>query len=605
MEQNKFVNTSSFIKRLFYKIATPCYREFPFIVISTYMMNSLSRSLDDALLVLGSPNAYYTTIGNVLVLFLFAYIGAAIITYLKSKFLYSSCKILLYLGVISLYVISHFLLQNFGMSISPTCLILLAETTSNEASEFINQYIFSNASIPTIKMTSMFLVIITIFEILWNIFKSKIYPNPHTLKNIFSIIISTIVIISVFYASLTTWKLCKVESSDHIRFLEPPSDPLCSILTSILTVNMMENDMTDAIKLNKSIHLQKNSFISSTDSLNIIVVIGESYIKHHSHLYGYPLKNTPYLTQEVLNENLYTFKDVISSSNSTSVSLRNILCCNNSSNNEVWHKHPYFLNIFKSSGYKVYFWSNQVDFAKKETFSFTLNSFLYNPEICELAYTKRNLQSYKFDEDIVQSFTDSVNYEFNKHNLIIIHLNGQHHGVRERFPYNKFKYFNADSINRNEPYLGIDEKEYIADYDNATLYNDYVLRKIIDEFRNSNSILVYLSDHGEEVYDYRYQCARDQGPLTALKLKYQYEIPFMVWCSEIYKAKYPEKVTAIKNAVNRPFISDNLCNMLFNLGGIETPYYRDSLDLISPNYKCKKRIINNHYIYEDIRYSID
>ena len=66
-----------------------------------------------------------------------------------------------------------------------------------------------------------------------------------------------------------------------------------------------------------------------------------------------------------------------------------------------------------------------------------------------------------------------------------------------------------------------------------------------------------------------------------------------------------KKVKAIKNAVNRPFISDNLCNMLFNIGGIVTPYYRDSLDLISPNYKCKTRILNNKYVYEDIRYSID
>ena len=339
------------------------------------------------------------------------------------------------------------------------------------------------------------------------------------------------------------------------------------------------------------------------DDISIVVVIGESYIKSHSQLYGYELATTPNLCREENEGRLFVFDDVISSSNSTSIAMRNILCCNNSSADEQWYDYPNFMTIFKQSGYNVYFWSNQVDFAKKETFSFTLNSFLYNSKICEFAYTKRNLQSYKFDEDLIKSFSDSINYSLNKHNLIIFHLNGQHHDVRERFPSDKFKHFNADSINRDEPYLGIAEKEYIADYDNATLYNDYVLHKIIEEFRNSNSILIYLSDHGEEVYDYRNQKGRDQGPLTANKLKYQYEIPFMVWCSDIYKEKYREKVNAIKNAVNRPFISDNLCNMLFNLGGIETPYYRDSLDLISPNYKCKNRRINNDFVYENIRYN--
>ncbi|MBO7281005.1 MAG: hypothetical protein J6V00_07570 [Bacteroidaceae bacterium] len=75
--------------------------------------------------------------------------------------------------------------------------------------------------------------------------------------------------------------------------------------------------------------------------------------------------------------------------------------------------------------------------------------------------------------------------------------------------------------------------------------------------------------------------------MTAEKLKYQYEVPFMVWCSDDYILKNPTTVEAIKGAVERPFLTDNLCNMLFNLGSINTIYYRDSLDLISPNYKSK------------------
>ena len=40
----------------------------------------------------------------------------------------------------------------------------------------------------------------------------------------------------------------------------------------------------------------------------------------------------------------------------------------------------------------------------------------------------------------------------------------------------------------------------IADYDNATLYNDIVLSKIVDLFRQQEAIVIYLSDHGEDCY---------------------------------------------------------------------------------------------------------
>jgi heptose-I-phosphate ethanolaminephosphotransferase len=112
---------------------------------------------------------------------------------------------------------------------------------------------------------------------------------------------------------------------------------------------------------------------------------------------------------------------------------------------------------------------------------------------------------------------------------------------------------------------------------------------------------VYLSDHGEEVYDWRDQCARDHGPLSSNKLKYQYDIPFMVWCSDQFKHKHPEVVSRIRQAVNRPFMIDNLCHLLFTVGGINTVYYRDSLDLFSPRYNCKQRRVNNQD-YDEIRW---
>ena len=614
MDQSKCRKVVSQIKSLFTKIASHCYKELPYITITIILLLLASplTTFQDFIQAVGVPKVYYFTIGNHLILFLYAYIGAVIINYIKSKRLKLFCKIAFYFIIVLLFSITHFLSENFDLTINPTCLTLLAETTSQEATEFVNSYLTTKAFESTALQITLYTVIIIVAETIWHFAKSKtawqfLQSKAKKLLTILnaslSVIISVVLFAGCTYAIYLSWEFIKIKSSEEFIYLAPPSDPITSIITSAMTLNITSNNISDAIILNESIAKGKESHVTTNDSLNIVVVIGESHIKHHSQLYGYSLNTNPLLSKEQKEERLFVFNDVITSSNYTSSAIKNILCCNNSCEGEYWHESPYFPTIFKSAGYDVYFWSNQQSYSNNSTFSFTLNSFLYNPSISEITYNMTNEKSYEYDGELIKSFNESIKLNASKHNLVLFHLMGQHHSVYQRYPNEDFSHFNADSIKRSESYLGNYEKEYIAGYDNATLYNDYVLNYIIETLKDSNSIMIYLSDHGEEVYDYGYKRGREYGPLTANKLKYQYEIPFMVWCSDSYKAKYPERVNAIKNAVNRPFISDNICNMLFNLGNIETPYYRDSLDLISPNYKSKKRIINNKYIYEDIRYS--
>jgi heptose-I-phosphate ethanolaminephosphotransferase len=65
--------------------------------------------------------------------------------------------------------------------------------------------------------------------------------------------------------------------------------------------------------------------------------------------------------------------------------------------------------------------------------------------------------------------------------------------------------------------------------------------------------------------------------------------------------KNPDVVNSIKQAVNRPFVNDNLSHMLFNIGGISTTYYREDFDLLSPNYRCEQRRVKGNRIYEEER----
>lgn len=584
-------------------IALPFLLELPLIVILMKLLGveSLLHNIGDAYANLESIELYcsiFKLFSKISLLFLFAYIVAAIVTSIKSKYVKWGTKLLFYFIILLLYAVQHFLAQNFGiLEFSPTCFVLLAETTDNESREFLSQYILSDTIVPTLTRVLFYISIIVVFEFIWNYLKRKI--NILNIKCISFLLIP--ILLCGIYSTNVYFRILNVDSPDNIRFIEPPTDPLSSIYSSLVMLHKMNENMVQGVEMNKIVSEQSVS-CNMNDSINIVVIIGESYIKWHSPLYGYSLNTSPNLFSELEADRLFVFDDAVSSSNSTSVVMRNILCCNNSSDNEQWYNYPNFTTLFKKAGYNVYFWDNQRDFDKTASYSFTLNSFLYNNEIVDMSYTMTNDNSYKFDEDIIKSFNERVKLT-NEKNLILFHLMGQHSAYAKRFP-QSVALFTVDSVKRDDKFLNDEMKQCIADYDNSTLYNDYVLSLILDTFKNSNTILFYFSDHGEEVYDYRAKCGRDHADLNDQLLKYQYDIPFVIWCSDIYKEKNPEIVDAIRQAMKRPFIIDNICNTLFNVGAINSAYYRDSLDIISPNYKLAKRKIKKNgktFVYEDVR----
>ena len=97
---------------------------------------------------------------------------------------------------------------------------------------------------------------------------------------------------------------------------------------------------------------------------------------------------------------------------------------------------------------------------------------------------------------------------------------GQHYTYEIRYP-SEFKRFSASNYSGD---LTDAEREIVAHYDNATLYNDYVVDNVIKQFEDKNCILVYFSDHGEEIYeidDFMGHGNAAQRPT----LKYQMRVP--------------------------------------------------------------------------------
>ena len=62
---------------------------------------------------------------------------------------------------------------------------------------------------------------------------------------------------------------------------------------------------------------------------------------------------------------------------------------------------------------------------------------------------------------------------------------------------------------------------------------------------------------------------------------------------------HPQKVLAIRNAANKPILSDDVAHTLINIAGISSSYYYSDRDFLSPKYFIKHRIVQDHIDYDE------
>ena len=183
--------------------------------------------------------------------------------------------------------------------------------------------------------------------------------------------------------------------------------------------------------------------------------------------------------------------------------------------------------------------------------------------------------------------------------MVIFHMMGQHEDYRERYP-EAFNHFTADSV-QNE-FTDEAGRQIVAEYDNATLYNDAVVAALLDKYSEQDVVAIYLSDHGEEIYDWRNSCYRTNSDLMTPEIaKYQYGIPLLFYVSDTFKANHPDFFDEIVAAQHKPFIATMLPFALFHLAGISHADYKPSLDILSSEYdNTRPRIIRDDVNYDEL-----
>lgn len=507
-----------------------------------------------------------------------SYLFTLAVYYSHSRFLKAFC----YVVSSALFTICLFLHLVFHKTLQPDIITLVAETNTKESTEFLSSFLFSRGGILTLLLLAIYLTLVVLFE------KRKQYVADALLGLRHRVIVGLILLfffVDGFAQFSLFHTILAVRTVDDMPDDYGCYDSLTTLFYSLYSVRLVEQEMQRAVKV--TCKVKQAAMPSASDSLNVVYVIGESYIKCHSQLYGYYLPTTPHLVREKEKGNLFVFEHVVSPFNQTSLTMKNTFCCNSLRNGERWSDYPYFPAIFKKAGYQVYFWDVQKDDGMQALFEFSLNSFVYNKDLMRESYTQISKNSFRYDDQAVQDFRREAK-GIGKYNLVMFHLMGQHVMAGSRYPHNKqFDKFSFKDIKSNKPYLNDQKKQMIAEYDNATRYNDYVVKHIIDLFRDKNTVVLYFADHGEEVYDYRDSYGRVDFDAKTAKVgyRYQYEVPFMIWCSDKYQQKYPHLISEMRKALHRPFRTDEICQVLFHIAQLHTSYYRAKYDVLSGSYE--------------------
>lgn len=519
----------------------------------------------------------------------------------------------LYVILYAVAFIDLYCLVKFDSTLTPTMLMLVGETDPREASEFLSTFLDPSLASTPVGWLLLLLfahVIFTLRHKLWRAFRLPHVklPTIRWRRNREGAVAGVLVMVILSLAwpksagnKQAVAKIMSVPSLGDIERLLATRghavmyEPVYRLAFSVRSNNLANKQVNTLLKASAKVRVDSCKFTTP----RIVLIIGESYGRHHSQLYGYRMPTTPRQRRLMRRGELVRFDDVVTPFNLTSYVFKNVLSMHVVGQQGDWCDYPLFPQIFRKAGYHVTFITNQfLSKAKEEVYDFSGGFFLNDPTLSEQEFDTRNTSLHTYDEGLLDDYA-ALKREDTDHNLTIIHLLGQHVTYPDRYPADRRKFTKDDYGWRTE--LNDKQRAVLADYDNAVLYNDSIVDQIISRFEDRNAVIIYVPDHGEECYEgnVHFYGRMHSTEITKRLAREEFDIPFWIWCSHSYMVAHPETYNRIVRAKNRRYMTDALPHLLLSIAGIGTKVYRPELDLISDEYdEHRPRILKNTTDYD-------
>lgn len=386
----------------------------------------------------------------------------------------------------------------------------------------------------------------------------------------------------VFWPLLNTWGI-KQEGFDagwyhQLHRMEPAAPWTLVVGYQQYRTNLA--NMESLLSENASLPPLK-SFQTDINRLpnKLVIVIGESTNRERMSLYGYNRETTPGLDK--LKDQLTVFNDVISPRPYTIEALQQVLSLADQTSPDEFYTRPNVLNMLKQAGYHITWITNQQTQTRRNTLLTTLSQMADDQVYLN---NNREQNASQYDSAVLEPFVASLQ-ESHPRQAIIVHLLGTHRKYSYRYPDNYQVFQGRKGV---PSWISDEHLEEYNSYDNAVLFNDYVVSELIQTLDNANSrsLLVYFSDHGEEVYDSpeRQFTGRNEGDPTAA----MYTVPFIAWTSSQWQSHSDWQADT-----DRPFQSSDFMHTLADMMGIRFDGWESSRSLVSDSFQPHQRLIGN------------
>lgn len=537
----------------------------------------------------------------------------------------------LYFALYATAIADVYCFINFGSTLNPSMLMLVGETNSNEASNFITACLSCDVIFSSVGWILLLIIIqvLTAFRrfrhfmwkvaVLFTSFCQPIYRwlaiHQETLAKVIPTTLGTLCIALYIWSACASWQnkvavhqLMTCKTIGEVEHTLTKKDcgklylPIYRLNFSIYANKLAAHQITQLIEAANKIEVDSCSYRSP----QIVLIIGESYGKLHSQQYGYFMETTPRQVALEKTRKLTKFTDVVTCWNLTSFVFKNTFSTHVIGEKGEWCDYPLFPELFRKAGYHVTFITNEfLPQAKEAVYDFSGGFFLNNPQLSKLQFDSRNTELHTLDDGLLEDYDKHLKAveDSNKYNLTIFHLMGQHVDYKTRYKHEQGKFW-ASSYEDKRPELSDKQRKVLSYYDNATLYNDSIVAQIVKRYSKKNAIVIYMPDHGEECYEGNrgFICRNHSAAIDWPLAHYEFEIPFWIYCSQKYISSHRDIYRQIKKSKNKRYMTDALPHLLLYLAGIETPTYNAKYNILSPEYdEMRPRILKNSADYDKLR----
>ena len=463
--------------------------------------------------------------------------------------------------------------QEFSQSV----IFVMFESNTAEAGEYFSQYF-------SLWLCLALLAYSVVAVLLWK--RIRPISMPAYARVPLAVLLVVMNLFYPFYKQMVTQERTFAQALEKVQSRMEPAVPWQLVVGYVQYRQQLDN-MQKLLQQNASLPPLQNLKDSSGDEpRTLVLVLGESTTRQHMHLYGYGRDTTPNLDALAASgQGLTVFQNVVAPRPYTIEVMQQILTFGDEQNPDRFLTDPSLINLMKQAGYKTFWITNQQTMTKRNTMLTT-----FSQQTDEQAYlnNQRNQNASQYDGVVLDPFEKALKDPAQK-KFIVVHLLGTHMDYRYRYP-EEFAYFKDRQGVPSA--LSDDQVETYNFYDNAVRYNDFVVSSLIKRYAESsaNGFMVYLSDHGEDVYSSGNHDRLGRNEMAPTRP--MYTIPFMVWTSPSWQAAHPRDLKAV---ADRAYSSSHLIHTLSDLAGLSYDRYEPAKSLVSPQFVVAPRWIGDPY----------